>query len=219
MLVRTECRPQQRLCCVTQSAIWVDSSITRTCGRITSSDRRNKPWYDRHGEAAVKSGRRTGLCNRSRQQQRDRDGDHRDEGQRLDPRHAPHRTSPLCTGWYCTLDRNAKLQIYPKGAVARSPRRVSPSTVPWRPIAKGPPSFDDPRQPSRTSRHHRDTVRASTRRCPLLRQKQTCAGNPGISPFDPKRTCRQRLAIWPNSDRMLQWQRESSCPRLRVWGD
>jgi len=103
MLVRTERRPEQRLCCVTQSAIWVGSSITRAYGRINSSDRRNKPWYDRHGEAAAKSGRRyegvqngrrdkaasigglvAGLCNRSRQQQqrdRDHDDDQRDEEQ------------------------------------------------------------------------------------------------------------------------------------------
>jgi hypothetical protein len=32
----------------TQSAICVGSSITRACGRITSSDRPYKPWYDRH---------------------------------------------------------------------------------------------------------------------------------------------------------------------------
>jgi hypothetical protein len=81
MLVRTERRPEQRLCCVTQSAIWVGSSITRAYGRINSSDRRNKPWYDRHGEAAAKSGRR-----RSRQQrQRDTDSDRHDEDQRLGP--------------------------------------------------------------------------------------------------------------------------------------
>ena len=81
MLVRTERRPEQRLCCVTQSAIWVGSSITRACGRITSSDRPHKPWYDRHGEAAAKSGRR-----RSRQRQqrdRDHDDDQRDEEQGL----------------------------------------------------------------------------------------------------------------------------------------
>ena len=195
MLVRTECRPEQRLCCVTQSAIWVGSSITRTCGRITSSDRRNKPWYDRHGEAAAKSGRRTGLCNRSRQQQRDRDGDHRDEDQRLDHRHAPHRTSPLCTGWYCNLDRNAKLQIYPKGAVARSPPILSPSTVPWRPISER-------RHPStvRASRRGHHVITAtrcepSTRRCPLLTQKQTCAANPGISPFDPSRSLPNCISV------------------------
>jgi hypothetical protein len=34
---------------------------------------------------------------RSRQQQRDRDGDRRDEDQRLSVRHAPHRAPPLCT--------------------------------------------------------------------------------------------------------------------------
>jgi hypothetical protein len=75
MLVRTERRSEQRLCCVTQSAIWVGSSITRAYGRINSSDRPNKPWYDRHGEAAAKSGRR-----RSRQRQQ-RDRDHEEQGQ------------------------------------------------------------------------------------------------------------------------------------------
>jgi len=32
------------------------------------------------------------------------------------------------------------------GAVPRSPRARALSTVPWRPIAEGPPSFDGPRQ-------------------------------------------------------------------------
>ena len=75
----------------------------------------------------------------------------RDEDQRLSVRHPPHRTPPIVYRFALNKAGNARWQISSKIAVARAPRRVSPSTVPWRPIAEGPPSFDGPRQ-----RHPRD---------------------------------------------------------------
>jgi hypothetical protein len=89
----------------------------------------------------------------------------RDEDQRLSVRHPPHRTPPIVYRFALNKAGNARWQISSKIAVARAPRRVSPSTVPWRPIAEGPPSFDGPRQ-----RHPRDLGRdrVSIERTPSL---------------------------------------------------
>jgi hypothetical protein len=74
------------------------------------------------------------------QQQRDRDGDHRDEDQRLNTRHAPHRAPPIVSEMVHNLGGIVCMQIYSYGAVARSPRFGALSTVPWRPSCGGPPS-------------------------------------------------------------------------------
>jgi hypothetical protein len=65
-----------------------------------------------------------------------------------------------------------------------APRRVSRSVVPW-------PRLRRDRHPSTSPRavvHHVITAtrrEPSTTGCLLLGPKQTCAGRPGISPFDP----------------------------------
>jgi hypothetical protein len=95
--------------------------------------------------------------------------------QRKVPGHIAHHHCVLIC---INLERCENLLIRLRGAVARSPRRVSPSTVPWgRCDAEG-------RHPStvpasrRASRQHRDTVRAINDWGALLRQSRHALETP-----------------------------------------
>jgi hypothetical protein len=71
---------------------------------------------------------------RSRQQQRDRDGDRRDEDQRLTARHAPHRAPLFMYEMVHNLGEMRDLQIRSQPGVARSPHKLTPSEGPGRPM-------------------------------------------------------------------------------------
>jgi hypothetical protein len=113
----------------------------------------------------------------SRQQQRDRDGDRRDEDQRLNTRHAPHRAPPIVSEMVHNLGRIVCMQIYSYGAVARSPRFGELSTSTLATILRRATILRDGRHPS--------TVTAS-RRAHQVAISTSCMFWPSGRPSPPR---------------------------------